>query len=142
MRRTCAHWVAATLDVEVSTVREWLRIGRLLPSLPAINAAFDEGRISYSKLRALTRIATPENEAELCEIAERFPAGRLRQELAAWLQRHETPDETEARHHAARGLWWRVDVDGMGVGCFRLPPQVLAILQATVNAEIDADPAP
>jgi hypothetical protein len=132
---TCAHWVAATLDIEVSTVREWLRIGRLLPSLRAINAAFDEGRISYSKLRALTRIATPENEEELCEIAERIPAGRLRQEIAKWLLRHETPDETEARHHAARGLWWRLDVDGMGVGCFRLPPQVLAILQATVNAE-------
>jgi hypothetical protein len=133
---TCAHWVAATLDLEVSTVREWLRIGRLLPRLSTIKAAFDDGRLSYSKLRALARIATPENEAELCAIAERFPAGRLRQELARWLLRHETPDETEKRHHTARGLWWRLDVDGMGVGCFRLPPQILAILKATVDADI------
>ena len=133
---TCAHWVAAALDIEVSTVREWLRIGRKLVSLRVVNAAFDEGRLSYSKLRALTRIATPENEIELCQIAEHVPAGRLPHALAAWLQRHETPEETEARHHEARGLWWRVDVDGMGVGCFRLPPTDLAVVAAATDAEV------
>jgi hypothetical protein len=133
---TCAHWVADALDIEVCTVREWLRIGRKLVGLPVVNAAYDEGRLSYSKLRALTRIATPENEAELCGIAERVPAGRLAHALAAWLQRHETPEETEARQHEARGLWWRVDVDGMRVGCFRLPPQPGAVIVAAVDATV------
>ena len=100
---SCAHWVAAALDIEVCTVREWLRIGRTLARLEAVDVAFDEGRLSYSKVRTLTRVATPENEAELCELAERVPAGRLRHALAAWLQRHETPEETEARQQEARG---------------------------------------
>ena len=134
---TCAHWVADALDIEVCTAREWLRIGRALVKLKVIDAAFAEGRLSYSKLRALTRVATPKNEAELCELAERVPAGRLRHAIAAWLQRHESPEETEARHDAARGLWWRTDVDGMVAGCFRLPPgDFAAALRAAVDAEI------
>jgi hypothetical protein len=133
---TCAHWVADALDIDVSTAREWLRIGRALVGLPPIAAAFDEGRLSYSKVRAVTRVATAENAAELCEIAQRVPSGRLPHALAAWLQRHETPEETEARHHAARGLWWRLDVDGMAAGCFRLPPQDLGVVQAAVDAEV------
>jgi len=113
---TCAHWVAAALDVEVCTAREWLRIGHALRDLRVIDAAFEQGRVSYSKVRALTRVATAETEAELCMLAERVPAGRLGHALAAWLARHETPAETEARHHEARRLTWRVDPDGMVVG--------------------------
>jgi hypothetical protein len=133
---SCAHWVADALDVEVCTVREWLRIGRMLCGLPVIDSAFDAGRLSYSKLRALTRVATPENEVELCEIAERVPAGRLRHALAAWLQRHESPDQTEARQQAARGLWSRLDADGMRAGCLRLPPATAAVLMAAIDAEV------
>ena len=133
---TCAHWVADALDVEVCTVREWLRIGRALTDLPVIDGAFDDGRLSYSKLRALTRIATPANEAELCDIALRVPAGRLRHALATWLQRHETPEETEERHGAARGLWFRTDVDGMTAGCFRLPPAIGGVIKAALDTEI------
>jgi len=133
---SCAHWVASALDIEVCTVREWLRIGRSLVRLPTINGAFEDGRLSYSKLRALTRIANADNEGELFAIAERVPAGRLPHALAAWLQRRETPDDTEARHRAARGLWWRTDVDGMVAGCFRLPPGDSGIIRAAIDAEV------
>jgi len=133
---TCAHWVAAALDVEVCTAREWLRIGRALRELTVIDAAFAEGRVSYSKVRALTRVATAENEAELCRLAERVPAGRLGHALGAWLVRHETPAETEARQHEARGLWWRVDPDGMVVGVFRLAPARAAQLTTAVDAAV------
>lgn len=109
--RTCAHWVASVLDVEVCTAREWLRIGRALAGLPEIDAAFSSGRISYSKVRQLTRIASPELEEELLEIAERVPAGRLGVELARWLAGHEEPADTEDRHRAARTStgWWSAD---------------------------------
>jgi hypothetical protein len=133
---TCARWVAAALDIEVCTAREWLRVGRALGGLAPIDAAFEDGRLSYSKVRALTRVATAENAAELCALAERVPAGRLGHAVAAWLQRHESPAETEARHQAARGLWWRVDVDGMVAGCFRLPPADQAVLGAAVDTEV------
>ena len=41
---SCAHWVAAALDTEVSTAREWVRIGRALRVLDEIDAAFAAGR--------------------------------------------------------------------------------------------------
>jgi hypothetical protein len=131
---TCAHWIATALDIDVSTAREWLRIGRALVDLEVVDTAFEQGRLSYSKVRALTRVATPDNEAELCALAERVPAGRLVPTLAAWRARRESAPETEQRQHAARRLTWHVDIDGMVVGEFRLPPGEAAILTTAVDA--------
>jgi hypothetical protein len=133
---TCAHWVADALDVEVCTAREWLRIGRALRTLPAIAAAFETRRLSYSKVRALSRIATTANEAELCRIARSVPAGRLAHALASWLQRHETPERTAARHTAVTGLTQRLEPDGMGLTTLRLPPLDHAALTAAIDAKV------
>ena len=133
---TCAHWVASALDIEVSTVREWLRIGRKLSALPAIAAAYATGALSYSKVRSLTRVATADNEVDLCEIARRVPAGRLAHALAAWLARNETPAETEARHLGARRMSWRLEPDGMIVGNFSLPPLAAAPVTAAIDMEL------
>ena len=45
---TCAHWIAATLDIEVGTAREWLRIGRALAHLPMTTNAFTNGGLSFT----------------------------------------------------------------------------------------------
>src|SRR5262249_57329976 len=79
---TCAHWVARALDVEISTARDWLRVGHALARLPLIDDAFAERRLSYSKVRTLTRVATDDNEAELAALAQNVPAGRLTHALA------------------------------------------------------------
>jgi hypothetical protein len=130
---TCAHWIADALDVEVSTAREWLRIGRALADLTLTDERFADGRLSYSKVRALTRVATPDDEAELCALAEQVPAGRLVSSLAAWTARRESPAQTEKRHRQTRRLSWHVDVDGMVVGEFRLPPADAAVLTTAVD---------
>lgn len=130
---TCAQWIASALDIEMSTAREWLRIGRALAKLQHIDAAVREGRISYSKARALTRVATVENEVELCDIAERVPAGQLGTALAAWLSRNEEPEDTERRQQDARSLTWRTEPDGMVWGTFRLPPAQAAVLTTAVD---------
>jgi hypothetical protein len=148
---TCAHWIAATLDVEVSTAREWLRVGRALIDLALIDAGFADGRLSYSKVRALTRVATPDTEEQLCALAERVSAGALVCSLAAWRARRETPAETEVRQQAARRFGWSTDVDGMVCGEFRLPPADAAVLTSAVDgllrrnrpgASADASPWP
>ena len=131
---TCAHWVARALDVEVSTAREWVRVGRALAELDVIDRAFADGSLSYSKVRVLSRVATGENQQELCDMARRVPAGRLAAALAAWLARRETPQQTERRQRAARSLSWRVDVDGMVVGAFRLAPLDAAVVTTAVDA--------
>lgn len=101
---TCAHWIADHLDVESCTAREWLRIGRCLRALPLTAAAFADRRLSYSKIRALTRVATPENEAALIDIANAVPAARCCAALAAYkASRHTITDELRCRcpacHH-------------------------------------------
>ncbi|HEY4375557.1 MAG TPA: hypothetical protein VGM93_00290 [Acidimicrobiales bacterium] len=133
---TCAHWIAGQLDVEVCTAREWVRIGHLLATLPLIDAAFGDGRLSFSKVRALTRVATGEFDAELLALALRTPAGRLARALAAWLVRNEEPEDTEDRQHRGRGAWWHTDPDGMRVITLRLPPLAGGIVTATVDCTV------
>jgi len=64
------------------------------------------------------------------------PAGRFRHALAAWLQRHETPEETDRRHAAATGLTQWLEPDGMGVTTLRLPPLAHAALGAAIDAQM------
>src|SRR5437016_226273 len=68
---SCAQWVADRADVEACTVREWLRIGRALCDVDEIAHRFADGRLSYSKVRVLTRVANAKNQHDLCAIAER-----------------------------------------------------------------------
>lgn len=130
---SCAHWIADALDLELSTAREWVRVGRSLLTFDVIGEAFAADRLSYSKVRALTRVATVENQAELCELAERVPARHMAEEVAKWLAHHETPAETKARHHRARSFSSHLAVDGMVVGSFRLPPADAAKLTRRVD---------
>lgn len=133
---TAAHWIAAQLDVCVSTAREWIRIGKALRTLPAVDAAFRSRQLSYAKVRALTRVAQPESEDELVDLARSVPAGRLGHALAAWTQRHEDHDQRTARHERDRSLRHRVEADGMATFTLRLAPEdataVLAAVEATV----------
>ena len=98
---TAAHWIADVLDIAVSTAREWVRIGRALIDLQALDEAFRTGRLSYSKVRAVSRVATPENELDLIELAERTPASRLGIELAAYLKTNE-PDSSSSHSESRR----------------------------------------
>jgi hypothetical protein len=133
---SCAHWVADRADVELCTVREWLRIGHALRGVDEVARRFADGRLSYSKVKALTRLADADNQHQLCEIAERYPASRLAEALARWLKDHESPEDLEKRHREGTRLSWRLDVDGMVVGSFHYPPAVFAVLKASVDARV------
>lgn len=133
---TCAHWVADHLDIDTSTAREWLRIGRLLRTLPRIAARFADRTLSYSKIRALTRVATPENEAALLHIAQRVPASRLSAALAAWLNRETPQEETARRQHQARAVRQRLEPDGMTTFTISLPPLMAGTLLAAIDTTL------
>ncbi|MGI9615471.1 MAG: hypothetical protein ACR2QO_21340 [Acidimicrobiales bacterium] len=130
---TAAHWLAAVADVETCTTREWIRIGRCLRVLSATADAFATREVSYSKVRALTRIATPTNEHELLEIARSTPANRLPRTLAAWTNNTTNPDELETHQHEARSVAWRTEPDGMTTFTLRLPPLLAGILIAALT---------
>lgn len=66
---SCAHWLAWRVGWDQATARERVRVARALGRLPAIDGALRSARLSYAKARALTRVATPDNEAKLLEMA-------------------------------------------------------------------------
>ncbi|HEY4185498.1 MAG TPA: DUF222 domain-containing protein [Polyangia bacterium] len=67
--QSCAHWLTWRIGLDPGAAREKVRVARALGVLPAIDRAFGEGRLSFAQVRAVTRIATPENEERVLEIA-------------------------------------------------------------------------
>ena len=63
--KNCASWMNAELQIDLRTGWERLRVGRQLRELPFIQSFFESGRLSWSKVRLLTRIACLENESML-----------------------------------------------------------------------------
>ena len=96
---SCAAWLAWKCQVGPGTAREQVRVARALRDLPVIRAEFAAGRMSYAKVRALTRIATTATEAGLAEIAGPMTAGQLR----AVRPRHRTSVRAEDRRARAAG---------------------------------------
>ena len=63
--KSCAHWLNWRCGVSLRTAHEHVRVARALEKLPLLRETFIEGRISYSKVRAITRVADEFNEDEL-----------------------------------------------------------------------------
>jgi hypothetical protein len=136
---TCAHWAAQELDVTVGTAREWLRIGHILERLPLVDVALKERRLSYCKVRTLTRIATdhPTHEQELVELAESVPAGELPRALARWTGAHEDAETRDRRHRRETYLSSRTEPDGMGTLVVRLPALEMASVLTVIDAVVE-----
>lgn len=74
---SCADWLHWRCDLSLSAAREKVRVAHALKVLPAIGSAFAAGRLSYSKVRALTRVADRHNEEELVTFALRTTAATV-----------------------------------------------------------------
>jgi len=135
--RSCAHWLNWRTGLELGAAREKVRVARALGELPRLSEAMRCGELSYSKVRALTRVATPENEAELLGFAKAGTAAHVETLVRAW-RRVDRLDEVEHENlrHAGRCLQTYTDEDGMVVLRARLDPEVgAAILKALEAAE-------
>ena len=75
--RNCAEWLAWRCGLTLSAAREKVRTSQALRSLPAISAAFADGRLSYSKVRALTRVAHLSDEDLLLAYALEATAAQV-----------------------------------------------------------------
>ncbi len=67
--KSCAHWLTWRIGLDPGTAREKVRVARALGTLPKIDEAFATGNLSYAKVRAVTRIATPQTEDRVLEVA-------------------------------------------------------------------------
>ena len=68
--KSCAHWLNWKCGIDMGAAREKVRAALALTHLPKTKTAFQKGELSFSKVRALTKIATPKNESFLLNIAE------------------------------------------------------------------------
>jgi hypothetical protein len=126
---SCAHWLNWKCGIDLGAAREKVRVAKALERLPQISAAFDAGTVSYSKVRAMTRVATLDNEEDLLNIARHGTAMHVEQTVRAYRQL-ERIEETEKanRAHGARRLDWHYDDDGMLVIRAKLPAEAGAML--------------
>src|SRR6516225_3501271 len=131
---SCAAWLSWKCQLSSGTAREHVRVARALPGLPVIRARFAAGRLSYAKVRALTRIATPATEAGLAGLAGPMTANQLERFARAHRQVTRAGD-AEAR--VRRRLVWRFEEDGSLSGTFRLPPLAGAVLLKALRAACD-----
>ncbi len=135
---TCAHWLSWRTGLARGPAREKVRVARALGELPALSEAMKQGRISYSKIRALTRVATPANEDELLGVAMAGTATQVERIVRAWrrVDRIEEQEQEKLRHESRHLSLW-TDEDGMVVVRGRLDPEAGAALIKAVEAGCD-----
>ena len=121
---TPAHWLAWQCSLSAGAAREHVRVAMALQNLPVTRAHFAAGRISYSKVRAITRIADPDNEATLVRLALNATAAQLEKTVTAWISaiNRDDPDR-EAVRHQRRGVTRRYNDYGNAVITIETAPE-------------------
>ena len=139
--RSCAHWLNWRIGLDLGAAREKLRVATALADLNHLSAAMACGRLSYSIVRALTRVATPDNEARLIAVACCATAAQVERLVRAWRQadRGGAAGRREGAL-ARRTLSTRVDEDGMVVLRARLTPEVGAVVLRALEAALEQVP--
>jgi Domain of unknown function (DUF222) len=135
--KSCAQWLAWQCALAPSAAREQVRVARRLSELPLIRAAFGRGELSYSQVRALSRVATPELEPSLLELARFATAAQLERTLRAYrgvVERELSPADIT---HGGRYLVCEHDDDGALLLRARLPADEGALLLAALDAARD-----
>jgi hypothetical protein len=145
---SCAHWLNYHCGIDLVTAREKVRIARALTDLPAVAEAFAAGRLSYSKVRAITRIATPDNERALIDFARATTATHVEQYVRAQRQADRLAEARVAyASYRQRTFNCHTDDDGSLVFDGRLPAEQGALLLRALERAVDwlfhgTEPAP
>ena len=141
--RSCAHWLNWRTGLDLGAAREKLRVAAALAELPHIAAAMACGRLSYSKVRALSRVAAPATEARLLAVACGSTAAQVERLVRGWRQADQAVQaDGEQVRLASRMLSTQVDDNGMLLLRARLTPEVGAVLLRAVEAALEQVPAP
>ncbi len=135
---SCAHWLSWRTGLAPGAAREHVRVARALGKLPKLSDAMRRGSVSYSKVRAVTRVATPETEQALLEVAQSGTAAHVEQIVRGWRRVDRTAERTEEKQRQdRRSLRTWVDDDGMVVVQGWLTPEVGAALRRALEAACD-----
>lgn len=105
---SCAEWLSWRCGISLSAAREKVRTAHALRDLPEISRAFGEGRLSYTKVRALTRVAALQDETALVRYALDATAPQVEERCRQIRNVH--PDSVHDARRAWEARWlsaWR-----------------------------------
>ncbi len=137
---SCAHWLNFKCGIGMNAAREKVRVANALKSLPKISERFARGALSYSKVRAMTRIADETNEDSLLMIAEHGTAHHV-EKLVSQCRKVKRLQEAEIAGTAYRDreLTHYYDHDGYLVIKARLPAEQGAMVVKALEMAMDRD---
>ncbi|MFK8029407.1 MAG: DUF222 domain-containing protein, partial [Gammaproteobacteria bacterium] len=134
--KTCAQWLNWRCGISTHTAREKIRVAHALVGLEKISASFERGELSYSKVRAVTRVADKHNEEFLLNIAVSGTAAQLERVVRCEI-RTERDEDISARTEAAfdnREFSWRETEDGSVEFFGRLPAELADKVISAIKA--------
>ncbi len=137
--RCCAAWLSWRVGLDLGAARERVRVARALGTLSLLAQALARGELSYAKVRALTRVATPETEERLLAVGRAGTADHVERIVRGWRRLDRKAEAAESsRRHTSRALHVYQDEDGMVVVRGRLAPEVGAVLMQALAAAREA----
>src|SRR5262245_38310795 len=134
--QSCAHWLNWQCGIDMGAAREKVRVAHALGTLPKISSAMEKGELSYSKARALTRVACAKTEEYLLEMALHGTANHV-EKIVRYFRRCKEAEELsrEAAQQVNRACTYFWDEDGSLVLKARLPAEAGAmVLKALESA--------
>lgn len=132
---TCAHWLSWRVGLDLGAARERVRVARALAHLPRLAEALALGQLSYSKVRALTRVATPETEERLLAVGRAGATMHVERIVRGWRRVDALAEAREAEgQFRNRSLQVFDDQDGMVLVRGRLTPEAGALLRRALEA--------
>ena len=137
---SCAHWLNLKCGIGMSAAREKLRVANALGSLPKISDGFSKGKLSYSKVRAMTRIADKTNEDYLLMIARHGTAHHVEKLVSKYRYAKRLQDAGLAdEQHRDRELIHYYDHDGCLVIKARMPAEQGALIVKALEMAMEND---
>jgi hypothetical protein len=135
---SCAHWLNWKCGMALGVARERIRVAHALKQLPKISQTFRKGKISFSKVRAITRVATPRNEKYLLMISHFGTASHVERLVRNYrsVKRYEALVRANDQYQH-RELSWHEDDDGYWVIRGRLPPEQGALIQKILEQAME-----
>ena len=137
---SCAHWLNFKCGIGMGAAREKVRVAHALEGLPKISKGLANGKLSYSKVRAMTRIADASNEDYLLMIAEHGTAHHVEKLVAKYRTAKRLQDAEIANdHYNNREVTHYYDHDGCLVIKARLPAEQGALVVKALEMSMDKD---
>lgn len=141
---SCAHWLSFRCGVSLHAAREQVRVARCLRRLPLIAATFARGELSYSKVRAITRVANLESQSAWIDLARAATATILDTAVSRFRRWGGTTiDESllsgdEDSSHRRRSMRWSFEDGGDIVARIRIPAGDAALFRDAITSALVA----